>query len=84
MAGWSGTLTERYKNPSSPGGRGAGVVRAKTGTVRNTDTLAGIVVDADGRLLAFALLADHVQGSDDAARAALDKIAETLAGCGCK
>ncbi len=86
VAAWSGTLTDRYL-PGSAGARGAGVVRAKTGTLTAVSTLAGIVHAADGRLLVFALLADRVAPgllATRAAEAALDRIAATLAGCGCR
>ena len=57
--------------------------RAKTGTLDGVNTLAGVVYDADGRLLAFAFMANEVQ-SPAAALAALDSLAGTLAGCGCR
>ncbi|SES18599.1 D-alanyl-D-alanine carboxypeptidase / D-alanyl-D-alanine-endopeptidase (penicillin-binding protein 4) [Streptomyces sp. yr375] len=77
VAGFTGTLTSRYADGA------AGVVRAKTGTLTGVNALAGTVVDQDGRLLAFALLAG---GTTDpaAAQAALDRAATALAGCGCR
>ncbi|MFE6824739.1 D-alanyl-D-alanine carboxypeptidase/D-alanyl-D-alanine-endopeptidase [Streptomyces sp. NPDC057690] len=77
VAGFTGTLTSRYTEGA------AGVVRAKTGTLTGVNTLAGTVVDRDGRLLAFALLA---AGTTDpaAAQVALDRAATALAGCGCR
>ncbi|MFN2518040.1 MAG: D-alanyl-D-alanine carboxypeptidase/D-alanyl-D-alanine-endopeptidase [Jatrophihabitantaceae bacterium] len=86
VAAWSGTLTDRYL-PGSPSARGAGVVRAKTGTITAVSSLVGIVHDADGRLLVFALVGDRVPPGVQATRAAeavLDQIAATLAGCGCR
>jgi D-alanyl-D-alanine carboxypeptidase/D-alanyl-D-alanine-endopeptidase (penicillin-binding protein 4) len=65
---------------------GAGVVRAKTGTLTSVSTLAGLVQDKDGRLLAFALLADRVgptTADTERAEAALDRAASALASCGC-
>lgn len=78
VAGFTGTLSDRYSDDSS----GTGVVRAKTGTLTGVNTLAGTVVDADGRLLAFAFLASDT-ADPAAAQSALDDTASTLAGCGC-
>ncbi len=84
VAGWSGTLRGRFASPGVDSRRGAGVVRAKTGTLSGINTISGVVVTADGRLLAFAVLADRVPlGADDAARA-LDRIPAELATCGCR
>jgi D-alanyl-D-alanine carboxypeptidase/D-alanyl-D-alanine-endopeptidase (penicillin-binding protein 4) len=58
-------------------------VRAKTGTLNGVHSLAGTVVTADGRLLAFAVLADGATSSRGAAEAALDEVAAELARCGC-
>ena len=80
IAGWSGTLADRYLSGASRAG--AGVVRAKTGTLTGVSTLAGVVHDKSGRLLAFAFLAGGVPSSYDADRA-LDTLAATLARCGC-
>ncbi|MEV6023759.1 D-alanyl-D-alanine carboxypeptidase/D-alanyl-D-alanine-endopeptidase [Streptomyces sp. NPDC052036] len=81
VAGFTGTLSDRYADAAERSG--TGLVRAKTGTLTGVNTLAGTVVDADGRLLAFAFLTD---GSMDqtAARTALDRTAAQLAGCGCR
>ncbi|NBM19238.1 D-alanyl-D-alanine carboxypeptidase/D-alanyl-D-alanine-endopeptidase [Streptomyces sp. GC420] len=79
VAGFSGTLQGRYE----PGSAGTGMVRAKTGTLSGVNALAGTVVSADGRLLAFAFLTN---GTTDAvaAQAALDRLASALANCGCR
>jgi D-alanyl-D-alanine carboxypeptidase/D-alanyl-D-alanine-endopeptidase (penicillin-binding protein 4) len=58
-------------------------VRAKTGSLNGVSALAGVVTDKDGRLLAFAVLADQVV-SRDRAEQALDRIAAELASCGCQ
>ncbi|MFD8717907.1 D-alanyl-D-alanine carboxypeptidase/D-alanyl-D-alanine-endopeptidase [Streptomyces sp. NPDC059629] len=76
VAGFTGTLTSRYTNGA------AGVVRAKTGTLTGVNTLAGTVVDKDGRLLAFAFLTSDTTNSEEA-QEALDRTATALAGCGC-
>lgn len=82
VAGFSGTLDERFTSAAARAG--AGQVRAKTGSLRGVNTLAGIVRNADGRLLAFAVLADRVQAGFQEAVAALDRFAATLARCGCR
>jgi D-alanyl-D-alanine carboxypeptidase/D-alanyl-D-alanine-endopeptidase (penicillin-binding protein 4) len=81
IAGFSGTLANRYGTGTAATGKG--LIRAKTGTLDGVNTLAGVVDDADGRLLTFAFMANHVQ-SPTAALAALDALAGTLAGCGCR
>ncbi len=76
VAAWSGTLADRYlEGGSRPG---AGLVRAKTGTLTGVSTLAGTVHDRSGRLLAFAFLADRTV-STAAADSALDTLAARLA-----
>ena len=80
IAGFTGTLADRYRHRPNSGG--AGVVRAKTGTLAGVNTLAGMVVDADGRLLVFAFLTNRA-ASPDTTEPALDRLAADLAGCGC-
>jgi D-alanyl-D-alanine carboxypeptidase/D-alanyl-D-alanine-endopeptidase (penicillin-binding protein 4) len=80
IAGWSGTLADRYLSGASRAA--AGLVRAKTGTLTGVSTLAGLVHDKSGRLLAFAFLTDGVPSTYDADRA-LDVLAAELAACGC-
>jgi len=80
IAGFSGTLARRYSGGATQAG--AGVVRAKTGTLDGVNTLAGLAYDADGRLLTFAFMANHVS-DPSAALSALDRLATTVAGCGC-
>jgi serine-type D-Ala-D-Ala carboxypeptidase/endopeptidase (penicillin-binding protein 4) len=81
VAGFTGTLRARYGG-ASPARGAAGLVRAKTGTLTGVNTLAGILVDADGRLLTFAFTA---QGTTVPARATatLDRLAAAVARCGC-
>jgi D-alanyl-D-alanine carboxypeptidase/D-alanyl-D-alanine-endopeptidase (penicillin-binding protein 4) len=81
VAGGSGTLESRFPG-GSPAAAGRGWVRAKTGTLSGVNSLAGVVLDADGKLLVFALM---TSGTDALpARAALDVVAAALRGCGCK
>jgi D-alanyl-D-alanine carboxypeptidase/D-alanyl-D-alanine-endopeptidase (penicillin-binding protein 4) len=83
VAGFSGTLSQRYRKGG--GLPAAGVVRAKTGTLNGVSALAGLVRTADGRLLAFDLTADGVPlGATRRAEAALDALAAALAACGCR
>jgi D-alanyl-D-alanine carboxypeptidase/D-alanyl-D-alanine-endopeptidase (penicillin-binding protein 4) len=77
----SGTLANRFDSGDQR--FGAGIVRAKTGTLSGVNSLAGIVVDADGRLLVFAVIADAVTHPGATLRA-IDDVAITLAGCGCR
>lgn len=81
VAGFTGTLAGRFR--SGPAAAAAGVVRAKTGTLSGVSTLSGVVVDRDGAVLAFAFLAPEA-ASRSRAQAALDRLAATLAGCGCR
>jgi len=83
VAGFTGTLADRYRG--GPAAAAAGDVRGKTGTLEGVSALAGLVVDEDGRLLAFDLTADSLGAVGvAAAEAALDRLAATLAGCGCR
>ncbi len=81
VAGFTGTLSDRYRDKDKVPGAGAGVVRAKTGSLTGVNTLAGLVVDASGRLLAFALLGSGttetgaVQDALDAVTAGLARLA---------
>lgn len=83
VGAWSGTLQQRYRGPV--GKYAAGLVRAKTGTLSNVSTLAGVVHDHDGRLLVFVLMADRVPGGlTPYAEAAWDVAVTRIAQCGCR
>ncbi|MEY9933676.1 D-alanyl-D-alanine carboxypeptidase/D-alanyl-D-alanine-endopeptidase (penicillin-binding protein 4) [Catenulispora sp. GP43] len=82
VAGFTGTLAEDGRYTTPPSLAGAGLVRAKTGSLTGVVTLAGLVRDSSGQLLVFSLMADAAPDSA-AARAAVDRLATTLAGCGC-
>ncbi|MFE4061137.1 D-alanyl-D-alanine carboxypeptidase/D-alanyl-D-alanine-endopeptidase [Streptomyces sp. NPDC059096] len=73
VAGFTGTLRSRYGDAAPA----AGLIRAKTGTLTGVDTLAGTVVDGEGRLLAFAFLAGATK-APDTARTALDRLSAAL------
>ena len=81
VAGLTGTLGERYTDAATA--RGAGLVRAKTGTLNTVIALSGYVVDADGRLLVFSFLGNGLTPGA-ANKTALDRTASVLAGCGCR
>lgn len=72
VAGVSGTLADRFGNSS-----GAGLVRAKTGTLNKASALAGYVVTKSGQVLSFVMLSN--EASLLPARAAADKAASALA-----
>lgn len=80
IAGYDGTLADRGDDDPATA---PGTVRAKTGTLLGVHALAGTVVTVDGRLLAFAVVADDATGGEMAAEAALDEFAAQLAVCGC-
>jgi D-alanyl-D-alanine carboxypeptidase/D-alanyl-D-alanine-endopeptidase (penicillin-binding protein 4) len=86
VGGYSGTLRDRYREATT-GGAAAGQVRAKTGSLSGLSAIAGIVVDADGRILVFAVIADAVPdagGTPSPSQEALDRLAAGLASCGCR
>lgn len=80
VAGGSGTLADRYDGRQSAEGKGW--VRAKTGTLSEVNTLAGLVLDKDKRVLVFALMSSTTPANS--ARPALDAVAAALRGCGCR
>jgi D-alanyl-D-alanine carboxypeptidase/D-alanyl-D-alanine-endopeptidase (penicillin-binding protein 4) len=79
VAAYDGSLEDRFDSSA-----GRGWVRAKTGTLRGTSALAGLVTDARGRVVVFAFVSNHVPrlGTLDA-EAALDRLADALAACRC-
>lgn len=83
VAGFTGSLQSRFADATTRGA--AGLARAKSGTLTVVSALAGTVLDADGRELAFVFLADQVPpGGTPAAREALDRLVTAVAGCGCR
>ena len=81
VAGFTGSLTNRFDQPF-PDSRG--LVRAKTGTLTNVSSLAGIAVDQDGHEMVFALMADRIaKPNETKAQRALDAAAGALGACHC-
>jgi len=79
VAAYDGSLGYRFED--SPG---RGLVRAKTGTLTGTSALAGITTDAGGHALVFAFVSNHVKLAETLdTRAALDRLASSLATCRC-
>jgi D-alanyl-D-alanine carboxypeptidase/D-alanyl-D-alanine-endopeptidase (penicillin-binding protein 4) len=79
IAGGSGTLSNRFVGgdlTKSP----AGWLRAKTGSLTKTNSLAGIVTDFNGRVLTFAFISNNA-GLEG--RTAIDALASKLRTCGC-
>jgi serine-type D-Ala-D-Ala carboxypeptidase/endopeptidase (penicillin-binding protein 4) len=85
VAGFSGTLAPGQSVFRGFGSAALGMVRAKTGNLTKVASLAGITDDASGHLLAFAFMADQIGKTGlTAAAKAIDTLATTLAGCGCR
>jgi serine-type D-Ala-D-Ala carboxypeptidase/endopeptidase (penicillin-binding protein 4) len=78
VAGVSGTLVDRFH---VVGTSGAGLVRAKTGTLDFVSGLAGIAQTADGAVLAFAFLANSLHAD---ARPYEERVSALLTSCGCR
>jgi serine-type D-Ala-D-Ala carboxypeptidase/endopeptidase (penicillin-binding protein 4) len=82
VAGVNGTFQNRFTDPRSEGARG--VLRVKSGSLQGVVSLTGILPDADGHLITFDMVADHVvAGSGLAARTAIERLAAALLSCGC-
>ena len=79
IAGFDGTLFDRFLE--LPESAGAGVVRAKTGTLTGISAESGITTTCDGGLVYFTFIADKVPFDTLAARDALDRAAANLTRC---
>ncbi|MEV6032704.1 D-alanyl-D-alanine carboxypeptidase/D-alanyl-D-alanine-endopeptidase [Nonomuraea sp. NPDC052116] len=76
IAGFSGTLGNGRRFTGSDSRGQVGLVRAKTGTLNNVNTLAGMATTKDGRLVTFAFMADRVPVT---AEPVLDRLAAIVA-----
>jgi serine-type D-Ala-D-Ala carboxypeptidase/endopeptidase (penicillin-binding protein 4) len=82
VAGFSGTLADRYTSP--PASAAAGRVWAKTGTLDGVVALAGYLDDASGRILSFAVIANAVaDNATTVTESAIDRLTAGVASCGC-
>jgi len=80
ISGFTGTLVGRFAKLRSS----LGMVRAKTGTLTGVHSLAGYALDADGRPVVFAVMADRTsKRAPMEAQAALDKVAAAITSCRC-
>jgi D-alanyl-D-alanine carboxypeptidase/D-alanyl-D-alanine-endopeptidase (penicillin-binding protein 4) len=85
VVGFSGTLAPGGSVFSNFAAPALGVVRAKTGNLTTVATLAGLVYDASGRVLAFAFMSNGISaGGLQQAADRIDAMAAALAGCGCR
>jgi D-alanyl-D-alanine carboxypeptidase/D-alanyl-D-alanine-endopeptidase (penicillin-binding protein 4) len=74
IGGADGTLNDRF------GGEEARRrVRAKTGRIAGTITLAGYVVNRDDRVFAFAILANQPRGTIEAVHRTMDRLVDEIA-----
>lgn len=77
IAGLSGSLSQRFV--AAPQLDGAGLVRAKTGSLNEVTALSGYVINSHGRLLVFSILGNGLTGGAAAARPVVDAAAAVLA-----
>jgi D-alanyl-D-alanine carboxypeptidase/D-alanyl-D-alanine-endopeptidase (penicillin-binding protein 4) len=78
VANLSGTLASRFD-----GTDGAGMVRAKTGTLNGASALSGTVVTDDGAWLGFSIILNDIPINATPALGAMDQFVASLAACGC-
>jgi D-alanyl-D-alanine carboxypeptidase/D-alanyl-D-alanine-endopeptidase (penicillin-binding protein 4) len=82
VAGFYGTLSGRFVGPTIAG---AGLIRAKTGTLDGVVALAGYLQDASGATLEFVTIVTGVANTATAGtEAAVDRLTASLPGCGCR
>ncbi len=78
VAGWSGSLAERFSTAEE----GEGVVRAKTGTLTGVSSLTGSVTTDEGRLIVFSMISNGSANPRDV-EAAMDEVTTAVSLCGC-
>jgi D-alanyl-D-alanine carboxypeptidase/D-alanyl-D-alanine-endopeptidase (penicillin-binding protein 4) len=76
VANLSGTLASRLPE-------GAGLVRAKTGTLNGASALSGTIVTEDGAWLGFSIILNGIPVYATPALGAMDEFVASLAACGC-
>ena len=81
VAGVEGSLKYRFSADDARSARG--MVRGKTGTLRQVHSSPGSSGPRDGSLLAYAFIVNGATG-DFAASTWLDRAAAAVAGCGCQ
>lgn len=75
IGGVDGTLRSRFRSAAT-----RGRVRAKSGTLRNADTLSGYVLSSSGRLpVVFAILINGIDERHTAVRQRIDRAVSVLA-----
>ncbi len=80
LGGVTGTLSFRFNDAREQAGRG--VIRAKTGSLRDVTALTGYLVTADGAPVVFAFIANDVKRSWDV-KDWVDTTTARWAACGC-
>ncbi len=80
VAGATGTLWDRFDDRPELAGRG--LVRAKTGSLRDVSSLAGYLITRDGAVLTFAVMTNGVR-LPNTNRDWIDRTLARLANCGC-
>jgi D-alanyl-D-alanine carboxypeptidase/D-alanyl-D-alanine-endopeptidase (penicillin-binding protein 4) len=82
VGGFSGTLSGRFGGQAVAG---AGVIRAKTGTLDGVVALAGYLQDSGGATLVFVTIATGVaKTAGTATETAVDRMTASLPTCGCR
>jgi serine-type D-Ala-D-Ala carboxypeptidase/endopeptidase (penicillin-binding protein 4) len=81
VAGVEGSLRIRFGDEASLAGRG--VVRGKTGTLREVHSLAGLIRTRDGSVLVYAFLINRPKNAYNA-RVWLERVTAALSTCGCR